>query len=338
MTRSNLTGRKKIFTWHVHGSYLYYLSQGDYDLYIPLDPGRGAGYSGRGTTFPFGENVIEIPAAEVRNHAFDCLVYQSAKNYYTDQYELFPESRLKQLPKIYLEHDPPREHPTDTVHLIEDPAITVVHVTAFNRLMWHNKTNNVTVIAHGVPDPQISYKGNLEKGVAVINNLPARGRRLGADIFVEISKHIPIDLVGMNSEALGGLGEIPLSALPSFLAPYRFFFNPIRYTSLGLAVCEAMMLGMPITGMATTEMVSVIKNNVSGFIDTDPGRLLAGMRALLHDPERARKMGENARQTARQKFDIHRFAGDWERVFQGVISQGSGGGLKHGETPQTIRL
>ncbi len=25
----------KVFTWHIHGSYLFYLSQGDYELYIP---------------------------------------------------------------------------------------------------------------------------------------------------------------------------------------------------------------------------------------------------------------------------------------------------------------
>jgi hypothetical protein len=30
--------RIKIFTWHIHGSYLYYLSQGDYDIYIPTKP------------------------------------------------------------------------------------------------------------------------------------------------------------------------------------------------------------------------------------------------------------------------------------------------------------
>jgi NAD(P)-dependent dehydrogenase (short-subunit alcohol dehydrogenase family) len=34
-----------------------------------------------------------------------------------------------------------------------------------------------------------------------------------------------------------------------FLVPVK----PVRYTSLGLAVCEAMMLGLPIIGLATTE-------------------------------------------------------------------------------------
>jgi len=42
----------------------------------------------------------------------------------------------------------------------------------------------------------------------------------------------------------------------------RFFFNPIRYTSLGLAVCEAMMVGMPIIGLATTEMATTVQNDL----------------------------------------------------------------------------
>ena len=30
--------------------------------------------------------------------------------------------------------------------------------------------------------------------------------------------------------------------LPRFLAPYRFYFHPVRYTSLGLSLCEAMAI------------------------------------------------------------------------------------------------
>jgi len=48
-------------------------------------------------------------------------------------------------------------------------------------------------------------------------------------------------------------------------AEYRFFFNPVRYTSLPLAVCEAMTIGMPIVGLATTELVSVIRNGTTAM-------------------------------------------------------------------------
>src|SRR6185312_12709626 len=96
---------------------------------------------------------------------------------------------------------------------------------------------------------------------------------------------------------------------------YRFFFHPIRYTSLGLALLEAMMIGLPIVGLATTELVTVIENGVHGYLDTDVRRLIEPMRALLADPSLARRLGENARRRALERFGIQRFARDWEETF-----------------------
>src|SRR5205085_11481807 len=117
------------------------------------------------------------------------------------------------------------------------------------------------VIEHGVVVPEgVRYTGELERGIVVINGLNWRGRRLGSDIFERVRQDIPLDLVGMQSTEMGGLGEVQHKELPAFEGRYRFFFNPIRYTSLGLAVCEAMMIGMPIIGLATTEIATVIEN------------------------------------------------------------------------------
>ncbi|HKZ36921.1 MAG TPA: glycosyltransferase, partial [Chryseolinea sp.] len=254
----------KVFTWHIHGSYLYYLSQGNFDIYIPVNKQKSEGYIGYGTTFPFGKNVHEIPAERVKEVSFDCIVFQTSKNYRTDQYDILSDEQ-RALPKIYLEHDPPQGHPTDTIHVVDDPSVTIVHVTNFNRLMWNNNGVPTIVIDHGILAPNVSYSGELERGVVVINNLNEQGRRLGIDLFLEARKHVPLDLIGMNTQELGGLGEILHPQLPEFLKQYRFFFNPMRYTSLGLAVLEAMMIGIPIVGTATTEMVTVIKNDFSGY-------------------------------------------------------------------------
>jgi hypothetical protein len=103
--------------------------------------------------------------------------------------------------------------------------------------------------------------------------------------------------------------------LPAFIAQYRFFFNPIRYTSLGLAVCEAMMVGLPIIGLATTEMTTVVENGVSGYVDTAPLRLVRYMQELLAAPAEARRLGHGARRYAQARFNIVRFARDWEAAF-----------------------
>lgn len=313
-----MASRLKILTWHIHGSYLYYLSQGNYDIYLPVDKSAGDGFGGRGT-IPLSDNVIEVPAEEVRNLSFDCILFQSQQNYLTDQYQLLSEAQHN-LAKVYLEHDPPRNIPTDTLHPVDDPAITLVHVTHFNEMMWNNNRTPTRVIDHGVTDPGVPYSGELEKGIVVINNITRRGRRLGYDLFLEARKHIPLDLVGMGAKDAGGLGEIPLAELPAFMTQYRFFFNPIRYTSLGLSVCEAMMAGMPIVGMATTEMVTAVENGVSGFVHTDIRRVIGVMKDLLANREVALKLGEGARRKALERFNIERFTAEWELLFMECVS------------------
>lgn len=309
----------RIFTWHIHGSYLYYLSQGDYTIFIPVKEDRTEGYYGRGKTFPFGDNVIEIPAGEVKNYAFDCVLFQTNKNYMVDQFEILSEAQ-RELPKIYLEHDPPRRHPTDNRHLIDDPTMVLVHVTHFNKLMWDNNQTPVIVIEHGVIMPDVCYTGELDKGIVVINNLPSRGRLLGFDIFKRVKEHVPIDLVGMGTGEWG-LGEVLHPQLPAFESQYRFFFNPIRYTSLGLAICEAMMMGIPVVGLATTELSTVIDNGYSGFVHTNIAFLTDKMKMMLRDKSIARDIGANGREVAMERFNIKRFVQEWEALFVTVTEK-----------------
>jgi hypothetical protein len=312
-------------TWHVHGNYLLYLSRTNVEFYLPVKPGAAEGYGGRGKTFPFPESVRDLPAQHVREFEFDCLLFQTRRNYEVDQLEILSD-RQRRLPRIYLEHDPPRQHPTDTRHWFDDPDGLLVHVTPFNALMWDSGKTPTRVIDHGVflPDGD-RYSGDIRRGIVVINHLRTRGRLLGADIFQGVRELVPLDLVGMDSQSLGGLGEIQLMQLPAFEARYRFFFNPIRWTSLGLAVIEAMTLGMPIVGLATTEMATAIENGVSGYVDTDIGRLIEVMRSLLDDPAEARRLGEGARRHALDRFHIDRFAADWQETFQLVTGRAEPG-------------
>lgn len=305
----------RILTWHVHGSYLYYLTQACHEFYLPVKPGRPEGYGGRLGGFSWSDNVRDVPAEEVRNLQFDCILFQSRKNYLEDQYEILSESQ-RRLPRLYLEHDPPREHPTDTRHIVDDPDVLLVHVTHFNQLMWDSNCTPTCVIEHGVMVPDgVRYTGELERGLVIVNGLLSRGRRLGADVFERVRSCVPLDLIGMGSEKLGGLGEVRHDQLPAFASRYRFFFNPIRYTSLGLAVCEAMMVGLPIVGLATTEMVTVVENGVSGYVDTDVGQLVEAMRGLLSDPALGHQLSEGAFCLARSRFNIQRFTRDWDEAF-----------------------
>ena len=162
------------------------------------------------------------------------------------------------------------------------------------------------------------WTGHLERGITVVNDLATRGRRLGLDVFLAARDPAPLDLVGMGSAELGGLGEVPPPELARAIAPYRFYFHPVRYTSLGLSLCEAMTAGVPVVGLATTELPTIVDDGVNGFTSTDPARLVTAMRALLEDRRLAGEIGAAGRRTALERFSIDRFVGDWDRLLQEV--------------------
>lgn len=311
--------RLKIFTWHIHGSYLYYLSQCNFDIYIPVNDKKNEGYYGRGKTFPFGSNVIEIPVEYIKEQTFDAILFQSEKNYLVDQYEILSEEQ-RQLPAVYLEHNAPTVHPVDSNHPLDNPEVVLVHVTHYNKLMWKNNVPLIRVIQHGIPEPTTQYSGDINKGIVVINHIRERGRITGWDIFEQVRSVIPMDLAGMGTEHYGGLGEVLHPQLPAFIARYRFFFNPIRHTSFGLSVCEAMMAGMPIVSLATTEYAVTLKNGISAFISTNVDELITGMQLLLNDQTLATAMGKQAHAVAQQQFNIRQFMREWEQVFQFAIN------------------
>lgn len=309
--------RRRVLTWHVHGTYLQLLGHVEHEFLVPVEEGRSPGYAGLPPGRHWPPNLIEVDAAEVSSLDFDCVLFQSDENWLVDQHEILTE-RQRQLPRLYLEHDPPGHDGTSCFasrHPVDDPEVLIVHVTHFNELMWDTGGVPTTVIEHAVLDRGYLYRGDRARGVVAVNNLGIRGRRLGRDLYERAREEIPLDLVGMGSVQVdGGLGEVEPDEVAEFAARYRFFFHPIRYTSLGLALCEAMMLGMPVVALATTEAVTVIDDGVQGFVSTDLEYLIDGMRRLLADPAEARRMGRAARQTAMHRFSLLRFAADWNRL------------------------
>jgi glycosyltransferase involved in cell wall biosynthesis len=264
---------------------------------------------------PWGDNVIDLPADQAKDAEFDCIVYQDDPQYLMDQYLYLTEAQRK-LPRIYLEHDAPREHPTEMRHPVTDRNVLLVHVTPFNELMWNNGDVSTRVIEHGViPPKDAEYTGELQRGIVVADEILRDERRLGADIYRKARAEVPLDLVGTGAEEAGGLGEVLRSVLPRFVSRYRFIFNPARYSSPGLAMIEAMMVGVPVVGIATTEMVTTVENGVSGYTDTNVGKLIAHMQELQGDPTLARHLGQGARRRAMERFHIDRFVRDWNDAF-----------------------
>lgn len=285
--------RLKILTWPTQRRYLRSLARTPHDFLLLQARGEAP------DPLP-APNLRWVPAAGVRRQRFDCILFQDEAHYRDEQFD-FLSAAQRRLPKIYLEHEPPREHPVDSRHLVSDAEVLVVHVTPFNRLMWDNGRSPTRVIEHGVAAPPAACNGGLARGlVAVDASGLERGRRqLGLDLLQEARTQVPLDLAGNGAR---------------FAARHRFLFHPVRYASLGLAAIEAMMTGLPVVALATAEMASLIRDGANGYLDTDAGRLVRRMKELLADKELALALGREARRTATERFDIGRFVADWNRA------------------------
>jgi glycosyltransferase involved in cell wall biosynthesis len=89
-----------------------------------------------------------------------------------------------------------------------------------------------------------------------------------------------------------------------------------------LAVLEAMMIGIPVVGLATTEMVTVIRDGESGILHTDTNYLIKKMKQLIEDKALAKQLGDEGRRVVNERFNINRFTKDWEKLV-GKVIQGS---------------
>lgn len=315
----------RVLTWHIHGSYLNYLAYCGHEFVVPVLPGRPSRFGGRPADATWPPNVSELPADELRSQHFDAIVYQHRLNWTEDRHRWLTDQQISTIPEAFIEHDPPRQSPTEERHPVDDGACVVVHVTHFNKLMWDNGLNPVRVIEHGVIVPRDAmWTGERECGLAVVNNITSRGRRLGLDVLEQVRRRVAVDLVGMNSEAAGGMGEVVPHLLPYEIARHRFVLNPIRYTSLGLAVCEALMVGAPVVGLATTEMPVAVEHGVTGFVHTDVTRLAEYAAELVRDYPLASRLSAAARERAREQHGIDRFAREWDRLLRELAGARTG--------------
>ncbi|OII66898.1 glycosyltransferase [Streptomyces sp. CC77] len=319
-----------ILLWHVHGSWTTAFVQGPHTYLVPVLPGRGPDGRGRAATFAWPDTVREVTPDRLREEHVDLVLLQRPEEF--DLAERWLGGRLpgRDVPVVYLEHNAPDGNVPSTRHpCAERPEVTLVHVTHFNRLFWDCGRARTVVVEHGIVDPGHQYTGRLPRAAVVVNEPVRRGRHTGTDLLPALAEAAPLDVFGMRTEGLAahlGLPEercrtadLPQRALHAAMAERRLYLHPVRWTSLGLSLLEAMHLGMPVVALATTEAVEAVPPG-AGTLSTRPEALAAAARRYLAEPEAAAEDGARARQAALERYGLKRFLDDWERVITEVRS------------------
>ncbi len=314
----------RILVWHVHGSWMTSFVAGPDEYLVPVTPDRGPDGRGRAQTWNWPATVREVTPAGLREEAIDVVVLQRPEE--IDLVQAWTGRRAGvDIPAVYVEHNAPPGTAAATVHpLAHRSDVPLVHVTAFNALMWDSGDAPVTVIDHGIRDPGYRYTGGVARLAAVVNEPVRRWRVAGTDVLLRVAGEVPIEVFGMRAGSLAEhlpalrdhlYDDVPQQFMHTMLAAARGYLHPYRWTSLGLSLIEAMALGMPVLAIAGTAAPEAVPAG-GGTVSADPAILVRAARRWLADPDEARETGRIARRHALDRFGLPRFLMDWQRTLK----------------------
>jgi hypothetical protein len=320
----------RIMLWHVHGAWTTAFVHGGHTYLVPATPDRGPYGLGRARTYAWPDSAVEVSPEALSGTDVDVVVLQRPEEW--DLAEAWLRRRLgRDIPVVYVEHNTPRGDVPNTRHPVADrDDVTLVHVTHFNREFWDNGSTATAVIEHGVPDPGVAYTGEVARIATAVNEPVRRWRVTGTDLLPRFAAVAPLDVYGMKvAELPARLGlpadriavhdDPPQAWMHEQIARRRLYLHPIRWTSLGLSLLEAMSCGMPVVALATTEAVMAVPPD-AGVLSTDVDELVEAARWLLRDDDSARRLGVAARGAARRRYGLPRFLADWDALLKEVAS------------------
>jgi glycosyltransferase involved in cell wall biosynthesis len=213
--------------------------------------------------------------------------------------------------------------------LADRDDLLIVHVTHFNALFWDCGSTRTAVVEHGIPDPGLRYTGELPHLAFVVNEPVRRWRNTGTDLLAHFAEH-PVDAFGIDADLLPAAlpqcrqlsfaGNITPAELYEALPQRRVYLHLNRWTSLGLSLIQAMLLGLPVVVLDTTEASRAVPPE-AGALSNDLDVLRREAACLLRDPDEARRRGELARAAALERYGMERFVRDWDRVLEQAVGR-----------------
>ena len=309
-----------VFVWHVHGSWMTAFVHGPHRYLVPVVPSRGPEGRGRAETYEWPDNAVEVTRDAACNAPVDVVVVQRPEELERATEWLGGRVPGRDVPAVYVEHNAPQGRVADMRHPVADRGdLVLAHVTHFNALFWDAGRTPTRVIEHGIVDPGYRYTGELDRIAVVVNEARRRGRVTGTDLLERFDAVAPVDLFGMDAGSLGGVEDLPQEKLHGEMARRRVYVHPIRWTSLGLSLLEAMHLGMPVAALATTEVPEAVPPD-AGVVSNRIDRLIDATRTFLSDHDAAVEAGRRAREYALARYGLRRFLRDWDALLTEVTS------------------
>ncbi len=185
---------------------------------------------------------------------------------------------------------------------------------------------------HKDPNEFKDWNGQNKQVITVAQSMshPTRIRELNYNLFLEVTKELPVKLYGIGNEDSGEINGGILT-YEELLAAYRdnrvFFYTGTKPASYTLGFIEAWMTGIPVVAIGpelaydtfhkqrTYEVHKLIESGVTGYWSDSVADLRSYIKKLLDNPDLGKKIGEAGRRRAIELFGKQTIKKQWGNFF-----------------------
>lgn len=194
-------------------------------------------------------------------------------------------------------------------------------ISDYSRGEWGFSQNNSVVIEHGV-DTDFWTDGNEERDnvcLSVVNDWPNRDWCCGFNLWRQTSNGLPVRVYGKSP----GFSVVADSTehLRTIYQKSKIFYNTSLHSPVPSVLLEAMACGCAIVSTANCMIPEIIQHGQNGLISNNPEELRKYLEMLLHNDTVASKLGEEARKTIVEKYNLDNFVSNWNNLFNSIINQ-----------------
>lgn len=247
-------------------------------------------------------------------------------------------ARRFHLPLISLEHclPPPGTPPARLQQLKQMRGHENVFISDFSREAWGWGKDEATVIRHGIDtdvfspcDCEDCQRWGIDTTpdmrdhcccdrkyptiLSVVNDWRNRDWCCGFRLWQETTKDLKVSVVGDNP----GMSK-PAPSVEALVTQYRqaqVFLNTSLVSPVPTALMEAMACGCAVVSTCNCMIPEVVSHGVNGFLANTPQELREYCQMLLADEKLCRQLGNEARRTICEKFNLEQFVQGWNNVF-----------------------
>ena len=197
-------------------------------------------------------------------------------------------------------------------------------ISDFNRREWGYNESDAHVIEHGVDTEFWVPDASIEKESAclsVVNEWPSRDWCCGFNLWQQTSQGLPVRVYGKCTGENTGFSS-PANDREHLRQIYqnsRIFYNTSLHSPVPTVLMEAMACGCAIVSTSTCMIPEIIEHGKNGLISNDPNELRGFLEMLLENEDLAKKLGDEARKTICEKYNLQKFVDGWNNLLYDTV-------------------